>query len=217
MKFVNCIYGLVQKAYHHLDRLFNEEDLMPERTHRLLRNGMHAGLDRPYENGRKSIFMRREEKPPKVWVDREYSISDILLEAAKQVYSAREDEDGKIIDAARQAYSGKDEKGRYRYSISELRGKHLSDYGLRKIASELNLELRATRVSEEEKQHIVDVYNNLMLNEERVTNDVLERLIHRNIGTIYRALHSAESEVKWKQKKKDEYLAEVIPIDRAAA
>ena len=200
MKFANCVYRLAQKAYHQLDRLFYEGDLMVDRTFRSLRNGDGSRLDTSIIDGkRKSIFKRREVKPPKVWVDREYSISDILLEAARQAYSATDDD------------------GKYMYSMKDLRGKHLSDYGLRKIASELNLELRATRVSEEEKQHIVGVYNNLMLNEERVTNDTLERLLHRNMGTIYRVLHSAENEVKWKQKKKDEYLAEVIPIDRAAA
>ena len=217
MKFLNCLSGLIRKTYDHLARSFCEADLMPGRTYRLIRNGHVGRLDRPYERGEKSIFARREEKPPKVWVEKSplapseaelleqkieilpcYSILEILAETAKQAYSAR------------------DEDGRFEYSIKELEGKHLSDYGLRKIAMELDLKLRATRVSDEEREHIIDAYNNLMINGHRATNDVLERVLGRNMNTVYRVLHSAENEVKWKHKANEEDIAKVVSIRSAA-
>ena len=210
MKFTNCVYGLLVRAYHQLDGIFQREDLMPDRTYRLMRNGSKVEMERPYMNPRwRSIFTKRTGiPPPKIWTVKEEDVEEGTL----PIYLIPDI----IREAARYAYSAKDEDGKYKYSIKKLRGKRLSDYDLRKIASELNLELRATRVSDEEEQHIVDVYNNLMLNGERVTNDVLERLLHRNMGTIYRALHSAESEVNWKRKKEEAQLIEVIDINRAA-
>ncbi|MEM5798029.1 MAG: hypothetical protein QXG26_01360 [Candidatus Aenigmatarchaeota archaeon] len=115
------------------------------------------------------------------------SFFDLLNEISKAAFCA--------------AYTSKDVNGKYIYAMKELR-KYASDYQLRKMASEMGLQLRATKVSEEEKKHIIDVYNNLMLHGKRVKNSDLERLLKRNIKTIYKVLKSAGSEVKWKKAPK---------------